>query len=271
MHVSVAPTGRRLFSRITAAHLPGRKLIAESCYASSVIVRERADSFLLVDQHEHGLVSGEFARRWVDGPVPRESTLFAVENHDVGWRGPDGEVLWNEEAGRPYSFLDYPLGLKLPAQRLGIELVEERDAYAGCLCSMHYARFLAGAEEPEAVGFYRREMERQERLREGMSAGELENLERNFRFLRLCDGLSLFLFLYEPGEAGYPPPTPEGFQLDGTRFELRWEDEKSVRLEPFPLAEPFGVSVPYREVGKDRRPLGGGRIELRVGGETPDR
>ena len=231
-----------------------------------MIVRERADSFVLVGQHDHALVSGEFARRWVEGPLPLESTLYAVENHDVAWRGPDREVLWNEAAGRPFSFLDYPLGPKLCAQRRGIEQVEAHDAYAACLCSMHYARFLMGSEKPVEVEFREEEAARQGRLREGMSREELENLERNFRFLRLCDGLSLFLFLYEPGRTGYPPPTPGGFELDGKRYELSWQNERAARLEPFPLTEPFDVSVPYREVGKDRRAVGEGVLELRVSG-----
>jgi hypothetical protein len=231
-----------------------------------VIVRELANSFVLVDQHDHALVSGEFARRWVEGPSPLGPTLYAVENHDAAWRGPDQEVLWNEETGRPFSFLDYPLRPKLSAQWRGIDLVEAHDDYAACLCSMHYARFLLGSKDPVEVEFREGEAARQERLREGMSGDELENLERNFRFLRLCDGLSLFLFLYEPGRTGFPPPTPDGFELDGKRYELSWQNENLVFLDPFPLTEPFDVSVPYREVGKDRRPVGTGRIELRVSG-----
>ena len=231
-----------------------------------MIVREQADSFVLVEQHEHALVSGEFARRWAEEPMPVGPTLYAVENHDVGWRETDEEVLWNEATGRPHSFVDYPLGPKLEAWRRGIEFVEAHDAYAGYLCSMHYARFLLGSENPPEVEFREREAARQERLRLGMSPAELENLERNFRFLRLCDGLSLFLFLYGPGEAGYPPPTLDGFELDGTRYALTWQNERAVRLDPFPLTGPFDVSVPYREVGKDRRPVGGGVLEFRVSG-----
>ena len=231
-----------------------------------MIVRERADSFVLVEQHEHALVSGEFARRWAEEPVPVGPTLYAVENHDVGWREPDGEVLWNEATGRPHSFVDYPLGPKLEAWRRGIERVEARDAYAGCLCSLHYARFLDGSGNPIEVEFREREAARQARIREEMSPADLENLERNFRFLRLCDGLSLYLFLYGPGEPGYPPPTPDGFEFDGQRFELVWEDREHVRLEPFALTGPFDVSVPYREVGKDRGHLGGGVLGFRVSG-----
>lgn len=229
-----------------------------------MIVRERPDSFLLVEQHEHGLVSGEFARRWAVRPRPFESTIYAVENHDVAWQALDGEVLWNEEEDRPYSFLDYPTEPKLTAQRRGVDLVESRDPYAGCLCSMHYARFLLGSESPVEVGFREGEMERQRRLREEISEEELENLERNFRFLRLCDGLSLFLCLNEPGRTGYPPPTPGGFELDRTRYEPVWEDERTLRLDPDPFAEPFDIAIPYREVGKDRRFIGDGTINLRI-------
>ena len=182
----------------------------------------------------------------------------------MAWREPDREVLWNEASGSPYSFLDYPLGPKLSAQRLGIDLVEAGDAYAGCLCSMHYARFLLNSEKPAEVEFREREAARQERLREGMSGEELENLERNFRFLRLCDGLSLFLFLYGPGNGGYPPPTPGRFGLDGTRYELSWRSEDLVLLDPFPLTEPFDVAVPYREIGKDREMIGEGILEFRI-------
>lgn len=220
----------------------------------------------MVDQHEHALVSGEFARRWEGGISPLEPTLYAVENHDAAWLGPDREVLWNEASGRPYSFLDYPVEPKLSAQRRGIDEVEVRDAYAGCLCSMHYSRFLLGSERPVEVEFREGEFARQERLRSGFSEQDLENLERNFHFLRLCDGLSLYLFLYGPGEEGYPPPTPDGFHFDGTRYELSWRDEGSVRLHPFPLSAPFEVAVPYREVGKDRRPVGEGELAFRISG-----
>ena len=229
-----------------------------------MVVRERPDRFLLFGQHEHALMAGEFARRWGERPVPFESTVYAVANHDLAWREPDGEVLWNEEKDRPYSFVDYPLHLKLPAQKRGIDRVEARDSYAGCLCSMHYARFLLDAERPEETEFRDGEFERQRRLEQGMSAAELENLERNFRLLRLCDGLSLFLCLNEPGGNEDPPPYPEGFVFKGTRFDLVWEDGQTLGLDPNPFSEAFGIEVPYRIVGRDRRPLGSDILRLRI-------
>ena len=217
---------------------------------------------MLFGQHEHALIAGEFARRWGEGPLPFESTVYAVANHDIAWRELDWEVLWNEERDRPYSFVDYPLQLKLPAQKKGIDLVEDHDPYAGCLCSMHYARFLLDAERSEEIEFREGEFERQGRLEENMSAGELESLERNFRFLRLCDGLSLFLCLNESGGEDSPPPYPGGFEFEGTSFSPVWEDDRTLALDPNPFRETFGVEMPYRAYGRDRRALGNDILEL---------
>jgi hypothetical protein len=229
-----------------------------------MIVRERPDTFLLFKQHEHAQIAGEFARRWREGPRPFESTVYAVANHDLAWREPDQAVFWNEEKDRPYSFVDYPLDLKLPAQKRGIDTVEDHNPYAGCLCSMHYARFLLDSERPEEVEFREGEIGRQGRLEERMSEIELENLERNFRFLRLCDGLSLFLCLNEPGGEESPPPYPGGFEFEGTHFGLVWEDEQTLRLDPNPFPEAFGIEIPYLTMGRDRRLLGSDLLELWV-------
>lgn len=229
-----------------------------------MIVRERPGSFLLFEQHEHALVSAVFARHWSDAPRPFDSMVYAVANHDLAWRELDGRVLWDEERDRPYSFVRYPAELKLSAQRRGIQAVEERDPYAACLCSMHYARFLLNATRPDEIEFRDDELNRQERLRSEMSDEERENLERNLRFLRLCDGLSLFLCLNEPGDLEAPPPYPGGFEFDGQNFEPVWEDERTLRLDPNPFTRAFGVDLPYREVGKDRQPVGSGVIEIRV-------
>jgi hypothetical protein len=129
---------------------------------------------------------------------------------------------------------------------------------------MHYARFLLDSERPEEVEFREGEVERQDSLEVRMSEEELENLERNFRFLRLCDGLSLFLCLNEPGGPESPPPYPGGFEFEGTRFRPVWEDGQTLRLDPNPFSEAFGIEIPYRTIGRDRRPLGSDILELRV-------
>ena len=229
-----------------------------------MIVREKAGSFVLIKQHDHALASGLFAQHWAQRPYPLASTLHAIAQHDVAWRGPDSSVRWNEETGRPYSFLDYPAEEKVRAYGEGLDLLEAQDPYAACLCSMHYETLAQGSERPVEARFVEREAARQERLKAGLSAAEVESLGRNLRFLKLCDGLSLFVCLNEPGDAERPPPYPGGFEFDGGRFEPVWEDERTLRLDPTPLSGPFYLAIPYEEVGKDRRHIGGGRLELRV-------
>lgn len=230
-----------------------------------MIVREIPDGFILIEQHEHALVSSVFAAHWRDEFHPREPTLYAVSNHDVAWRPLDEEVLWNTEKNRPYSFTDYPVEPKVEAYENGLDWLESQDRYAACLCSMHYATLVrsfgkTGTEER----FVDAETGRQERLRYGMSSSDIRNLERNLRFLRLCDGLSLFVCLNGPESKDYPPPYPEGFAFDGESFEPVWEDERTLRLDPNPFSGTFDVTWPYRSVGKNAEPLESGEMMLKV-------
>jgi hypothetical protein len=218
---------------------------------------------VLIGQHDHGRVSGEFARRWRESPTPLEPTLYAIANHDVAWRRLDETVRWDETTGRPYSFVDYPVEPKMEAYREGLDFLETQNSYAACLCSMHYASFVRDVEGAAEVRFRDGEDRRQERLKGAMSAQELENLEHNFRLLQTCDDLSLFVCLNEPGRNDHPW-YKNGFEFMGARFEPIWEDRHTLRMNPNPLSGAFDLSIPYLSVGKDRRPLASGRLQLRV-------
>ncbi len=228
-----------------------------------MIVRDRPDSFVLVEQHQHGLISGEFARHWGAELPVREAALYAIANHDIGWRELDATVSWNEESGRPYSFLDYPAGPKLRAYANGLDLVQAQSPYAAYLCSMHYGSFVRDAREEPAVSFRDAEVGRRRGIEAGLSEEEMQSVEYNFRLLQLCDDLSLFVCLNEPGRNDYPHYR-DGFGFMGARFEPVWEDERTLRLEPNPFSGDFGIEVPYRLFGLDRQPLGSGHLELRV-------
>jgi hypothetical protein len=128
---------------------------------------------------------------------------------------------------------------------------------------MHYASFVRDVEGAAEVRFRDGEDRRQERLKGAMSAQELENLEHNFRLLQTCDDLSLFVCLNEPGRNDHPW-YKNGFEFMGARFEPIWEDRHTLRMNPNPLSGAFDLSIPYLSVGKDRRPLASGRLELRV-------
>jgi hypothetical protein len=228
-----------------------------------MIVQERQDRYVLIKQYDHSLLSGEFARRWAESPRPFEPTLYAIANHDVGWKNLDATVSWNEATGKPYSFTSYPVGPKLQAYKEGLDLLERRSPYAACLCSMHFESFVRGSEDEAEARFREGEIQRQEKLRGVMSVEELENLEHNFRLLQLCDDLSLFVCLNKPGRNDYPW-FKNGFELEGAKFEPVWENSRTLRLDPNPFSEPFDLAVPYTLVEKSGKIIGSRRLELQV-------
>ncbi len=232
-----------------------------------MIVREVPEGFLLIGQHDHGLAAGEIARHWGREPRPAPSTVHAVAQHDLGWRELDEAVLWNEETRRPHDFLDYPAEPKVRAFAAALDLLEERDPYAACLSSMHYATLMQGSEKEAEVRFREAEIRRQQRLKGDIADESIEGLEHDLRFLKLCDGLSLFLCLNEPGrEASYPTPYPDGFVLDGEEYVPGWIDERTLRVRPDPFQGPFVLGLPYRVIGRDGESRREGRLELRISG-----
>jgi hypothetical protein len=226
-----------------------------------MIVRERDDSYVLIKQHEHGLISGEFARRWAESPRPLEPTFYAIANHDIGWQALDEPVRWNEETGKPYSFMDYPVKPRIQAYEEGLNFLEAHSPYAAYLCSMHYTS-LIGDSELEAR-FRESEAGRQRKIKDAMTREELGNLEHNLRLLRLCDDISLFVCLNEPGRNDHPW-YKNGFKFEGAKFEPIWEDRRILRLDPNPFSEPFEFAIPYTLVGKDGQSVASNRFGLRV-------
>ncbi len=226
-----------------------------------MIVRERPDSYVLIKQHDHGLISGEFARYWAERPRPLQSTLYAIMEHDVGWQNLDASVSWNEETGEPYSFTSYPTGPKLQAYKEGLNFLEARNPYAACLCSMHYASLVGDTEEE--VRFRESETARQRKIESAMKGEESANLEHNFRLLQLCDDLSLFVCLNEPGRNDHSW-YKDGFSFKGAKYAPTWEDRRTLRLDPNPFLGPFDLTIPFTLVEKNGRLLGSGRFELRV-------
>jgi hypothetical protein len=226
-----------------------------------VIVREKPDSYLLVRQYDHSLLSGEFAWHLSERPQPIEPALLAIREHDVGWQMLDQTVRWDGETGEPYSFTSYPIEPKLRAYEEGLDLLEARSPYAACLCSMHYGG-LAGDSGAE-VRFKESEAGRRRRIESKMTEEEKENLERNLQLLRLCDDLSLFVCLNEPGRNDHPWYR-DGIGYREITLKPTWKDCRTLEFDPNPFSEPFGLAVPYTLIGTDGQDLGTSHLRLWV-------
>ncbi len=90
-----------------------------------MICREQAGKFVMIKQHDHGLLAGKFAARFHMEQVPRkrrlDEVLYAIGNHDRGWIDLDEAPFWNDTAKAPYSFIDFPVVPKLTFYRWGLD------------------------------------------------------------------------------------------------------------------------------------------------------
>jgi hypothetical protein len=228
-----------------------------------MIVRRKGNEFVLIKQHDHGLVSGEFAAHMKQVIEPLEKTLYAISHHDIGWTELDQSVLWNEATDAPYSFDNYPMLPKVEAYTQGISKVESIDPYAGFLCSKHYASFFTDAKDQIGRQFRGQELARQNKLREHFSETEEKNIDSNFRLLQFCDDLSLSLCLNEPGTNEHPWYR-SGIRYEGQTYQWVWEGEEQLRLTPQLFSGSFVIELPYQVVDTYRSLTGQGTYRFQI-------
>ncbi|GKV68202.1 hypothetical protein NCCP2716_07000 [Sporosarcina sp. NCCP-2716] len=230
-----------------------------------MIVREREESFILIEQNCHGLLAEQIMDNWKEELFPetdlRQSVLTAIRLHDVGWAPFDRQPFWNDGKQAPYRFTDFPLLSKLVLYRHGIDTVEAVDPYAAMLCSEHYSHFVNRKDGEESAEFLEREESRRRRLSESMADFNLKLFHEHYALLQFGDNFSLYACVNEPGvskENEHPffvngIPSPE--TLDGLphhRLAIRFTDTEVIAVEDFPFESPFSVSYPYKEIPKQR-------------------
>ena len=248
-----------------------------------MIRHRRGDEFLLIAQHDHALLAGQFARqignRQFAAPSPFDETVEGVSLHDCGWPLHDERPTLNDD-GLPLHVLESPMAVAIPVWSESAKLAAERAGdYPGLLVSLHVMALSAIAQTHDRTPherardardmfdlnkFQHRQAEHQEALRRrlgmradlplrlglaepGRDEGE-DLLLFNYNLLKTCDRLSLDLCcsedLFESVEEVYPRPGARPVTL-----KLGHRGEGSMTVTPWP----FGVGrleseVPCRRV-----------------------
>jgi hypothetical protein len=187
-----------------------------------MIRREDGSDFLLITQHDHALLAGEFARRlggdWLGAPAPYEETLEAIAHHDAGWPLHDDHPTLNAQ-GLPLHVFEASVSLATQVWSASVGRAMNLGDYQGLLVSLHvmnlsaihmeHAKGLSRADLFEMNKFQHRQIEIQEDLRGrvglsnevprrlglakmGSSEGD-DRLLFNFRLLTAMDRISLSL------------------------------------------------------------------------------
>lgn len=221
-----------------------------------MIVRETATHYVLIRQHDHGVLAGNLAYHWGNPPffpLPYELTVAAAL-HDFSWIDADAKIPWNVAEDRPWNFTDLPANERFPAYQNGLNKLEKINAYSALLASLHYCSFIdskKGSPDPAAIRFLQKERKRQSRLKKRHPHFR-KNLMVRLAYLQLMDHLSLYCCLNKPGTPKNEehPWYRDGFSVpikNDRRIHLnaRWKNDSTIALDPFPFHRPFSTLIPY--------------------------
>ncbi|HLS09125.1 DUF3891 family protein [Lentibacillus sp.] len=226
-----------------------------------MIVRERQNKYIMIEQDHHARISGQLAANLKDSFFLEERlkqpVLFAIENHDFAWKMIDKQPFWNDRKQKPYMFTDFPNPAKTVFYKHGIDEVEQHNLYAALLCSEHYTRFLLNDPGEESQLFVQHERERQKQIINRLEAYDKNIFDVHYGWLQFFDSLSLYLCLNEPGVSkedehpffknGIPISQPLTF-FHTKKVSIYWKDSQTVEMNVFPFNSPIDITIQQKSV-----------------------
>jgi len=110
-----------------------------------MIRRDDTDGWILITQYDHAILAGDLMERWgnetFSSPQPRGEVLFAVREHDCGWKEWDSSPKINPENGYPANFMEMESSDQSGIWRRSFESHSDEHPYASALVALHFARF----------------------------------------------------------------------------------------------------------------------------------
>ncbi len=211
------------------------------------------DTWRFITQPDHAAFAAELLSLWRAEGVPehprRADLLFAVREHDNGWREADAAPRWNFERRRPHDFLTMPRPDRIEIWERGVARFAGVNPWAALLITRHARRLHRDRRgDPEWEGLFETLDELERGLAEATAATE-EEIAAGDRLLDRADMLSLAAC------TGRTDP----FERHGIRARLH---EGTLGLDPFPLAGATTFRVPCRRI--KARDYGGDAV---LGGE----
>jgi hypothetical protein len=226
-----------------------------------MIIFEESDHFILFTQHDHGIFSGEIAFQWGNSEFPEASfnQINTATYHDFAWYEEDLQPKWDKKKNIPYDFVEYPTKEKLILYKKGISTLEKLHPHCALLTSLHYCSFYNGRNDKDILHFLKHEKERQQKLVNKLKI--TSNVDEDLHFLKLCDDISLYVCLNEPGtsKSNEHPWYKNGIVYkrgkEETTFKLRWASKEEIIIAPFPFKQEWETSIPYKKVCKKTKEI----------------
>ena len=210
-----------------------------------MIRRDDARGWILITQYEHAVLAGDLMERWgnetFSAPVPRDEALFAVREHDCGWKEWDASPKINPENGYPANFMEMESSDQSGIWRRCFESHAEVHPYASALVALHFARFNRKLLTKDPSDVNAKSLEGaidgfvSEKLGIDVSkpGGVPREIKINLRLLQVGDIISLALCHgWESMEIADVPVDYEG---NTARLVLESDDGFNFRVSPYPF------------------------------------
>lgn len=233
-----------------------------------MIRRDDTDGWILITQYDHAILAGNLMEHWgnetFSSPLPRDEVLFAVREHDCGWKEWDSSPKINPENGYPANFMEMESSDQTGIWRRCFESHAQEHPYASALIALHFARFNRKLLTRDPSDLYARSLEGgidafvSDKLgidvskRRGIPPG----VKINLRLLQVGDIISLALCHgWESMEIADVPLDYEG---NSRRLVLKSDDGFNFTVSPYPFS---GTSLELRVQARNlgRRSYSGNR------------
>jgi hypothetical protein len=234
-----------------------------------MIVRETEHEFVMITQNDHahlsGVLASHFNKEFFREDSYYQELILAIYEHDRSWIRLDDTPLWNDRKQVPFSFMDYPLLPRLTLYTYGLDEIEKMSKYACLICSLHYSSFFQSNKQKECIDFYEMEISRQKRIEEELQLSDQVMIEKHLRLLQLCDDLSLYVCLNEPGadkDNEYPEyrngfSNSEKFSVDNNILTASWKSQNEIVITSFPFDHEFSTKLRLKRMSKNHITLFG--------------
>lgn len=222
-----------------------------------MIRRKDNEGWILVSQHDHAVLAGEITALWGNDmftrPGPFEEVVFAVSQHDSGWKEWDSHPKINPESGYPANFMEMESADQYRIWKGSYLGHAEEHPYASSLIALHFDRFNEKSLSKNPGNGKAKLLEREidefvsGNLGVEVSSGEAgvlpTDVRINLRFVQVGDIVSLTLC--HGWESMEIKDVPVDYEGNTALVKITSPDGFNFTMDPYPFEAPIvKCSVP---------------------------
>lgn len=232
-----------------------------------MIRRDDKEGWILITQYDHAVLAGNIMERWgnerFSRPEPFEEVLFAVSEHDCGWKEWDSSPKVNPDNGYPANFMEMESSDQSDIWSRSFESHSGEHPCASALVALHFARFnqkLLGRDPSDKHAKYLKgEIVRFVSEKLGIDIDDSNqglipaDIKINLRFVQIGDIISLSLC--HGWESMEITDVPLDYEGNSASLIMKSGDGLNFTVSPYPFSESLlKFQVGARKLGRKTFP-----------------